>query len=327
MIVSDRRPYGRLASMTSVPYFEYVRRAPAGVLAPVVRESWSMRAERCRTAVEAALPDGAVEVYFNLGPTGRHLGDRQHSTPRRPRRAWIIGPRDQPLLIEKEIRDCDVVGVRLRPGTAMCVLGVPAIEIRAGMHDLDLFWGREVDEIRDRLAATSDPGARLSIVECAVARRLARSTTGVGASMARTLCDTITSSIDESIGSIAARTGLSHRRLIALVDEMVGLKPKAFQRVQRLRRVFRLVDRVPRLSWTAIAHRSGYFDQAHMINDFRALTGVSPAEYARTKPSVGEGFMPYRLAPGLEPLAGEGMAKADSQHPAAVSRLPATSFS
>jgi AraC-like DNA-binding protein len=304
--------------MSSAPYFQYLRRAPAGALAPVVRESWSMRAEHCRTAVEAALPDGAVELYFNLGPAGRHLGDRQHSTPRRPRGAWIIGPRERPLLIEKEIRDCDVVGVRLHPGTAACVLGVPAIEIRAGMHDLDLFWGAEVNEIRDRLAATPDPGARLSIVECAVARRLARSTTGVGASMARALCDTIASSIDESIGSIAARTGLSHRRLIALVHEMVGLKPKAFQRVQRLRRVFRLVDHVPRLSWTAIAHRSGYFDQAHMINDFRGLTGVRPAEYARTKTSVGEGFMPYRLAPGLERSTIEGLPRAASQHPAAV---------
>jgi AraC-like DNA-binding protein len=299
--------------MSGVPYFQHVRRTPGGALASVVRETWSMRAERCRTAVEAALPDGAVELYFNLGPAGRHLGNRQHSTASRPRRAWIIGPRDRPLLIEKEIRDCNVVGVRLHAGTATHVLGVPVSQLRGKMLDLDLFWGHEVDEIRERLGATADPGARLSIVECAVDRHLARTRASTDASAARALCDTIAVSIDESIGSIAARLGLSHRRLIALMDEMVGLKPKAFQRVQRLRRVFHLVNHVPRLSWTVIAHRSGYFDQAHMINDFRALTGVSPTKYATTKTAVGEGFMPYRLAPGLEfPLAG-GMATADSR--------------
>jgi AraC-like DNA-binding protein len=285
--------------MASAPYFQHTRRSPTGALGHVVRESWTMRAERCRTAVEAALPDGAVELYFNLGPAGRHLGTQQHSTPRTPRAAWIIGPRDRPLLIAKEIRDCDVVGVRLHPGTAKHVLGVPASELRATMVDLELVWGREVEEIRGRLAATPDPGARLAIVEGAVARRLARNNVSADASIGRSLCDVVGTSLDESIGSIAARTGLSHRKLIALFDETVGLKPKAFQRVQRLRRVFHFVDASPRPSWTAIAHRSGYYDQAHMINDFRALTGVSPADYARTKTAVGQGFMPYRLAPGL----------------------------
>jgi len=278
-------------------YFQHTCRVPTGFAGHVVRESWTMQAERCRTAVEAALPDTALEIYFNLGPAGRHLGNRQHSTPRTPRRAWILGPRDRPLLIEKEIRDCDVVGVRLHPGTAKQVLGIPASEVRAEMVDLDVFWGREVDDIRDRLAATCDPTARLAILECAVARRIAPDAAYADSVAPRALCDVIGRSMSESIGVIAARAGLSHRRLIAMFDESVGLKPKAFQRVQRLRRVFRLVDLSPRPSWTAIAHRSGYFDQAHMINDFRSLTGVSPSEYAAMHSSVGEGFIPYRLAP------------------------------
>lgn len=256
-----------------------------------------MQAERCRTAVEAALPDAAVELYFNLGPSGRHPGNRQHSTPRTPRRAWILGPRDETLLIEKEIRDCDVVGVRLHPGTAQQVLGIPASEVRTAMVDLDVFWGREVDDIHDRLAATPDPVARLSVLECALERRLTRQTPPIDSAVSRTLCDIVGSSMHESIGAIAARAGLSHRRLIALFDETVGLKPKVFQRVHRLRRVFHLVDRSPRPAWTTIAHRCGYFDQAHLINDFRSLTGVSPSEYTATRSSVGHGFIPYLLAP------------------------------
>ena len=293
--------------MATTPYFEYVRRSPRGALGQVVRESWSMRAQRCRTAVESALPDGGVEIYFNLGPAGRHLGDRQHSTPRTPRAAWVLGPRDHRLLIEKEIRDSDVIGIRLQPGTALSVLGVPASELRAGMVDLDVFWRREVDDVRDRLATAADPNARLAIVESAVAQRLAHTRVSSDVSAARALCDMMGASVDESIKAIATRAGLSHRRLIALFDEMVGLKPKAFQRVQRLRQVLQLVAVSPRPSWTVIAHRSGYFDQAHLINDFRALTGVSPTEYARDKSSVGEGFVPYRLAGEVGHTEGAGL--------------------
>ena len=283
--------------MTAGSYFHHTCRVPTGRSRYVVRESWTMQAARCRTAVEAALPDAAVELYFNLGPSGRHLGNRQHSTPRTPRRAWILGPREEPLLIEKEIRDCDVVGVRLHPGAAKQVLGIPASEVRAVMVDLDVFWGRDVHDIHDRLAATTDPVARLSILEGAIERRLTRHPSPDDSGVSRALCEIVGHPTHESISVIAARTGLSHRRLIALFDETVGLKPKVFQRVHRLRRVFHLADLSPRPSWTAIAHRCGYFDQAHLINDFRSLTGVSPSEYAMTRSSVGHGFIPYLLAP------------------------------
>ena len=282
--------------MQTAPYFQYVRRAPDGAVGELVRESWSMRAERCRTAVEAALPDAALELYFNLGPAGRQLGTRQHTTDRQPRGAWIVGPRERPLLVEKEIRDSNIVGVRLHAGTAMHVLGVPASEVRATLLDLDLFWGREVDDVRDQLASTTDAACRLAIVESAITRRVKQTRPRTDAALARALCETVGASLHESIATIAARTGLTHRRLIAVFDEGVGLKPKAFQRVHRLRRVLRLAGEVPRRSWTTIAHCTGYYDQAHMINDFRALTGVRPADYAATRTSVGEGFMPYRLA-------------------------------
>jgi AraC-like DNA-binding protein len=84
--------------------------------------------------------------------------------------------------------------------------------------------------------------------------------------------------------------------VIDLFDRTVGLKPKSYQRVRRLRRVFHLVHESPRPTWTSIAHRCGYFDQAHLINDFRLLTGISPREYERTHSSVGYGFVPAAAA-------------------------------
>jgi AraC-like DNA-binding protein len=277
------------------PYFRYVHHAPTGHAGQLVRRSWTMEAERCRTAVEAALPDGALEIYFNLGPAGRRLAGGGTTSSLAPRSAWIVGPRDHPLLIEKEVRDCDIVCVRLHPGTAMQVLGVPACEVRSSMLDLELFWGAEVGEVREQLQGTPEPAARLAIAERAVARRLAHRLQSDEASLARALCGAVDTPDRASVGEIAARSGLTHRRVIALFDRAVGLKPKAFHRVQRLRRVFRLVDEAPRPSWTSIAHRAGYFDQAHLINDFKALTGLSPAEYASTHSSVGRGFVPHRL--------------------------------
>jgi AraC-like DNA-binding protein len=34
-----------------------------------------------------------------------------------------------------------------------------------------------------------------------------------------------------------------------------------------------------RTDWSQLALELGYFDQAHLINDFRSITGFSPTEY------------------------------------------------
>ena len=248
-------------------------------------------------AAEAALPDASVELYFNLGPTGRHISGDVPRTRLPHRSAWVVGPRAQPLFIEKEVRDCDIVAIRLVPWVANQVLGTPASELRDSMVDLDEFWGSSVDETRERLDAATDPHARLAIVERAVAARVTRRGAQFEESaLAQQLCRAAEGNPRATVASLATQHGLTHRRVIEIFDNAVGLKPKAFYRVRRLRRAFQLTDASPRLSWTTIAHRCGYYDQAHLINDFRQMTGILPSEYVVTKSSVGHGCIPHRLA-------------------------------
>ncbi|MDX5278307.1 AraC family transcriptional regulator, partial [Salmonella enterica subsp. enterica serovar Weltevreden] len=37
-------------------------------------------------------------------------------------------------------------------------------------------------------------------------------------------------------------------------------------------------------------------DQAHLIHEFRALTGLTPGEYAAARTAVDHGYVPYRRA-------------------------------
>ena len=246
-------------------------------------------------AVESALPDASVELYFNLGAVGRYVSGSTPGAALPHRAAWVVGPRDQPLHIAKETRDCDIVAIRLHPWMAECVLGAPASELRGSMVDLDEFWGTDVDAVRNALYQSHDPAARLSIVERAVAVRARHGMTD-DVRAAEQLCRAAERAAHATVGAMAAAHGLTHRRVIELFDQAVGLKPKAYQRVRRLRRVLRFAHETPRRTWTTIAHRCGYFDQSHLINDFRLLTGISPSEYDSTRSSVGRGFVPHTLA-------------------------------
>ena len=99
------------------------------------------------------------------------------------------------------------------------------------------------------------------------------------------------------MGEVARRFGLTHRRLIELFDHAVGLKPKEYQRVRRLRVVLASVRADPRPSWARVAHEAGYFDQAHMANEFRRLTGLTPSAYVARRSPVGLGVVRHRVAP------------------------------
>jgi AraC-like DNA-binding protein len=51
------------------------------------------------------------------------------------------------------------------------------------------------------------------------------------------------------------------------------------RRLLRFRRAFRLLDQAAPGTWARVAAHAGYFDQAHLIRDFRQFAGTSPSEF------------------------------------------------
>ena len=281
-------------------HFLHLACTPSGAARTVVRDCWLIEAETCRTRVERVLPSATVELYFNLGSQGRfeYQGSERCELP--ARRAWVVGPRARSLLVEKEISDCDMVTVRLELGAAARAFGVPARDLAGSLIDLDLFWGSAVETIRDQLASRRDHASRLQFAVTSILSRTADAVNTCADDLQmRALCRALTESHTRTITDVAAELGMSHRRVIALFDQRIGLKPKVFQRVQRLRRALQHIHREPRPSFTRIAHLCGYFDQAHFAHDFEQLAGISPAEYDARRSSVGRGFAQHLAARSL----------------------------
>jgi AraC-like DNA-binding protein len=84
------------------------------------------------------------------------------------------------------------------------------------------------------------------------------------------------------IVELQRRSGYSDRRFNDLFTQAVGLPPKKFSRMMRLGAALQhLANGYETLAEVAAAH--GYFDHAHLTNEFQALVGVPPSEY---RPSV-----------------------------------------
>ena len=69
--------------------------------------------------------------------------------------------------------------------------------------------------------------------------------------------------------------GLSPRQLRRRFQVAVGLSPKAYARVVRLHRAMALARETAEPDWAAVAVRSGFYDQPHMLAEFRRAVGMS----------------------------------------------------
>jgi AraC-like DNA-binding protein len=274
----------------SEPGFRYQINRPTVRAEWPVAGAWGITAARCTIAIEAKLPDTGIEIYFNLGPNGRSVLDASDKARSSHRNAWVVGPHGDVLRFAKELVDCDIIGVRLEAGSAPSMLGVPAEEIRDSVVDLDHFWGSDITELADSLHEARDISTRLRIVERTMARRLLRH--GAVDPVASAVCAALRDVGGQSVSRIATRFGITHRRVISLARELVGFSPATFRCIHRFRHVVSEIHSRDDHSWARIAADAGYCDQPHLIHEFRRLCGLTPAQYAAQRSSVGEGFVP-----------------------------------
>ena len=227
------------------------------------------------TLVQA--PDVASTLVFRTDPAGRTD-------------LIVAGPRTRGTYHPAE-RAATCIRMRVRSGRTRALLGAPVNELADRATPIEDLWGglgRRLADVAasaggvppDGADAPDDRATRLFRSLAEVLRERARSLPGdpagarlVGAAM-RELAPA--SGPGPRLGVVADRLGISERHLRTVFAREVGLSPKHFARIARLRRVLSLAGR---REWAHLAGEAGFFDQAHLITDFRALMGVSPGAY------------------------------------------------
>lgn len=82
------------------------------------------------------------------------------------------------------------------------------------------------------------------------------------------------------VAEVARRLQIGERQLRSVFAATLGISPKQFARINRVRTV---IDGAERRPLAQVAIDAGYYDQAHLTTEFKALMGVPPAAFARGK--------------------------------------------
>ncbi len=241
---------------------ELVRRPPAPQLRPFVGCFWALP---CTTTTRVrSLPDGCATLSVELADGGRP-------------RSFITGPRLAPAEWTPD-RTLTLIGVRLRPGVLFALTRVPAAELAGRRMRLDRWCGMDASRLEVAIGAASAPDGWFDALEAFVRDRLEANPVDVRIVRAMEVL-----SADEgrtTIVDLARRCGTSVRHIDRLFRRWVGLSPKALARVLRFQASLASLDPVSAPALAALAAGRGYFDQAHLSNEFARLAGLSPRRIA-----------------------------------------------
>lgn len=253
-------------------------RFPKPPLSHFVENLWLVEAYAVDYTREKILPDGAIELIFDLDTGPKTIFESENSTEfRTVRKAWVSGERTRYLVIGAE-KNQSMVGIRFRPGGAYPFFSFPISELSETVTELDLIWGRLVDVIRNQLAAIESPEQRLECMEAILLKQAKRSLE------ANRLIAFAVHQLQHSpqflaIRDLANTIGITQKHLISQFEKVVGLRPKSFARVCKFQKVVNLIEHQKELEWAAIAADCGYYDQAHFIHEFQTFSGLSPSVY------------------------------------------------
>jgi AraC-like DNA-binding protein len=208
------------------------------------------------------VPNGSVEISCVLGTGLIRVGG--------PKRT----PAMQPLAPGET-----VVGLRLRPGVAPAVLGLPASELVDVDAELDRLWGRSAVTLGERLAeaASTEDAARLLEHELVTRSAGAPEPDSLIAEAVKRLQPWQATSVSQLTSELFISPRQMRRRFLAAV----GYGPKALQRILRFQGFLALSDarHADDMTLARLALMAGYADQAHLTRECFRLSRLTPSAF------------------------------------------------
>jgi AraC-like DNA-binding protein len=261
------------------------RATPDLPLHGVVREYWEVQGVLAGFR-ETLLPNGAVELMFNLGAPHCVLSDQ---APGEWTGSWCSGLQEKALVIET-LQGTHLLSIRLHPLGATALLGFPAPRTVNRVVDLAPILGEDAEGLRQRALAVSSPTERFALLEEFLQSRA-------------WALDSIPAFIRSAAARIEATHGcapiselhealeISRKHLSVTFARYMGMTAKAYAQIQRFVWTLERVQQSSEVDWSRLALDAGYSDQSHLVRDFQRVGAATPTTYLRSRTPDGTAIL------------------------------------
>ena len=237
---------------------------PQSPLGAFIERFWYWKGHTVSHSLERILPTGTVELVIDLASA-------------RTSKSRVSGPRSKSAIIQRTAQD-ELLGIHFKAGGAFPFLKFPFGDLHNIDIGIDDLWGQEqASRLLYLLDEAEGTESRFRILEMWMMKAISRRLDHHPA--VNFAIPELERNPNLSMSQLAAKVNLSQRRFIQVFSNEIGLTPKLFSRVQRFNRVLRSAALSNKVDWLEIAMSFGYFDQAHLIHEFKEFSNLTPTEY------------------------------------------------
>ena len=231
------------------------------------------------------LPDGNTEIIIDLTERPQYIYDNETLREIQAcRYAWVSGVRTKPITIPSGTGSRMLV-VAFKKGKAFPFYPFPISELTDTVAEADLVFGRKFHHLREQLLAARSVERMFQLMEQFL---LHQAGSAIRDEISTRCIDYALSSILQRpslprLRQLSDEIGYSQKHFIHLFRQQVGVSPKQYLKIMRFQRVICAIENNEFVPWSHIALESGYYDQAHFIQDFKHFSGFTPKEYIKRK--------------------------------------------
>lgn len=245
--------------------------SPSHLLIPYIKNYWFLKTN-CDSPLRARIiPTGMMSLVFHRGNQLLSVHDNEFHP-----QTFLSGQ-------EKSFDDLEYTGrinmisVVFHPVGVRLFFNLPINKLNNLRVTPKELQDKELEELEKSLTDTENNQLCISLIERFLLKRLSR--------FAEYNLKRIESSIhlincgNTDVSLLANMACLSKKQFQRIFSEYVGANPKEFSRTIRFQKALHILEIHPEISFTRLAYQCGYFDQSHMIKEFKSLSGYSPREF------------------------------------------------
>jgi AraC-like DNA-binding protein len=259
----------------------YLEHKPAPPFGRFVHLLWYAQGAELDHRRERILPTGRSQLVINLSRD--FLLDCPEGLPdQRTAPELLVGQRSVYEIVDTSDL-ANLIGVVFAPA-ALPVFTADRADLFSNRSvALDQLWGRQAHVLRDALREVSSPQQKLRTLENFLIinfrQRMEHRRFLAHPAVEFALRRFGQAPAVATVAGMAKYTGWSERRFSQIFREQVGFGPKAWCRIQRFQRAMRQMQTCLGIPWAELAVECGFYDQAHLANEFRAFSGMDASTY------------------------------------------------
>lgn len=261
---------------------------PSGILANYIKQYWVLEADASEGEVcERIIPTGNIELMFHYGDP--FVVNKLSKDAKVQPKTFVSGISSTYADIYTQ-GTSGLITVTFLPYGACNFFRFPLNQIEDTIADMDDLYKESIRLVEEQIAAAATITERVAVVEDFLLRQLSPKY-----ERELSIIQKGVSIINETRGQITAmelanRLFLSPKSLERKFAALLGKTPKQFLRIVRFQDVIHRFSQKDYSYLTDYAYMGGYFDQAHFVKDFKALSGYTPKEFFVKCPSCSDYF-------------------------------------